>query len=285
MDLSLRERAPRALRPTPALRVFEVARLLLHEEPDPGRVSRLRDTLRRDGVVKNPPIVTALPEGNAAVLDGANRVTALREIGVPHVVGQTIVYDDPEILLSTWRHFVHDAGATPLRGRISAVAGTRAVPVSDVVEAEVLLARREGIAALIDEQGALVLRGASDPVAVAEALRRIVALYRGRSRIHRMEGGDREALSADYGPGTLVLFPPFDKQDILRIAERGGRLPTGITRHVIPGRVLRLNTPLSWLGEPSGVAEKQAHLEAGVRQRWLDHGVRYYPEPTFLFDE
>jgi hypothetical protein len=285
MDLSLRERTPGALRAAPALRVYEVARLLLHEEADPGRVARLRDTLRRDGVVKNPPIATALAEGDAAVLDGANRVTALRELGVPHVVAQMIVYDDPQIALSTWRHYVDDAGGEPLRDRISGVAGTRAVPVSDVGEAEGLLARREAIAALIDERGAVVLRGGSDPVAIAEELRRLVALYRGRSRIHRLEAGDRETLSADYGPGTLVLFPPFEKQDILRIAERGGRLPTGITRHVIPGRALRLNTPLSWLGEPSDVAEKQALLEDGLRQRWLDHGVRYYPESTFLFDE
>ncbi len=285
MDLSLRQRPARAVRQAPVLRIFDSARLLLHEDPDPGRVARLRDALRRDGVLRNPPIVAPMPEGRAAVLDGANRVTALREIGMPHLVAQVVAYDQPEIALSTWRHYVHQGDAAPLRERLGAVRGVHALPVRDAVEAAARLSERDGVAVVTDEQGTLLLQDGGDPIAAAETLNQIVSLYRGRSRIYRVESGEIETLRAEYGAGTLVVFPPFAKEEILLIAARGGRLPTGITRHIIPGRALRLNTPLEWLAEPTALAEKQARLDAALQQRWLEHGVRYYAEPTFLFDE
>jgi len=285
MDLSLRQRPPGSVRAAPVLRVADTARLLLHEDPDPERVARLREALRRDGVLRNPPIVAPVPDERAAVLDGANRVTALRELGVPHVVVQVVHYARPDITLSTWRHYVCGDGGPVLRDRVAALPGIVAAAVRNAADAEARLARREAVAALTDEHGTLLLRDGGDPVAAAETLNGVVSLYRGRGRIHRVESGDAAALASEFGPGTLFVFPPFEKGDILLIAARGGRLPTGITRHVIPGRVLRLNTPLAWLAAASGVPEKQVRLDATLRERREAHGVRYYAEPTFLFDE
>lgn len=285
MDLSLRQRPTSAVRPAPVLRVFDSTRLLLHEDPDPGRIARLRDALRRDRALRNPPIVAPMPEGRAAVLDGANRVTALREVGARQIVAQVVPYEAPEIILSTWRHYVRQDAGAPLREQLRALRDVQARPVDDPSDAERRLRRREGVAVVADERGALLLEGGRDPAAAAETLNHVVRVYRGRSRIYRVDGGDVDALRSEYGPGALVVFPPFSKADVLLIAERGGRLPTGITRHIIPGRALRLNVPLDWLTEPAGIQDVQARLDDAVRQRWLDHGVRYYAEPTFLFDE
>jgi L-serine kinase (ATP) / ParB family transcriptional regulator, heme-responsive regulator len=285
MDLSLQQR-PHVTHAMPVLRVFEIGRLLLHEEPDLGRVRRLQDALRRDGVLRNPPIVAPLPEGMAAVLDGANRVTALREAGIPHAVVQVVEYGRSEITLSSWRHYVREDEPESLRDRVADLPGIHAAELRDPLEAVARLAHREGAAAVIDARGGTLLGGGADPVGAAEMLNRIVALYRGQGRIYRIEGGDDlDALAADYGRGTLVVFRTFEKADILLIAARGGRLPTGITRHIIPGRALRVNAPLDWLAGPSDAAAKQVRLDASLRQRWLDHGVRHYAESTFLFDE
>lgn len=285
MDLFLRQRR-HVTQTIPVLRVVEIERLLLHEEPDLERVKKLRDALRRDGVLRNPPIVAAMPDGTAAVLDGANRVTALREIALPHVVVQVVEYGRPEIVLSSWSHYVREGGPESLRDHAVGLAGIRVSLLRDPRDAGVRLAPRDGTAAVIDARGGALLSAGADPLSTAEMLTRIVALYRGRHRIYRVESGnDLDALAADYGPGTLVVFPVFEKDDILLIAARGGWLPTGITRHIIPGRALRVNTPLDWLGDPSGAAAKQARLDTTLRQRWLDHEVRHYAESTFLFDE
>ena len=63
------------------------------------------------------------------------------------------------------------------------------------------------------------------------------------------------------------------------------KLPTGITRHLIPGRALRLNLPWSVLTSPGDVAAKNRWLEEDLHRKLLDHQIRYYPEATFLFDE
>lgn len=283
MDLSVQHHPSQGVRVTPVLRVLETSRLVLHEDPDPVRVSKLTEALQRDRVLRNPPIVAPTREGQAVVLDGANRVTALRELGVPHVVAQVVAYERPEITLSTWRHYVREDDA--LRQRIAALPGVRVRQVSTLADAEVRLLRREAVAAAADARGVALLDDEGDPLAHAGTLARLVALYRGRYQIYRVERGDLEDLSAEYGPGTLVIFPAFDKADILLIAARGGRLPAGITRHVIPGRALRMNTTLEFLAAARATAEKQAHLEATLQQRWLDHGVRYYAESTYLFDE
>src|SRR5579885_2377167 len=113
----------------------------------------------------------------------------------------------------------------------------------------------------------------------------LVARYRGADGVHRVEGGTPDALDAEYGRGTLVAFPRFAKEDIVRLALGAGRLPAGITRHLVPGRALRINVPLDWLGAASGPARTQAELDAMIQRRRLSHGVRYYEESTFLFDE
>src|SRR5207245_9397287 len=78
----------------------------------------------------------------------------------------------------------------------------------------------------------------------------LVGLYAGTDASHRSDREDLKALRAEHGQGTLVIFPPIDKGDILRLVAGGGRLPAGITRHLVSGRVLRLNVPLEWLQSP-----------------------------------
>lgn len=296
-----RERGPAqpAAGRMPVLRVWATERLLLHEEADAARVRRLEDALRRDGVLRNPPVVALLgPSGIAAgdagpwdgatggravVLDGANRVSALCALGLPHAVVQSVAYNDPEVTLSVWRHYAAEAVPGTLRAAAADLGA--AVPVEDEADAESRLAAGEGIAAILDARGGALLRRPGGSVAAADALCRLAALYRDGRPVHRIDGGTLDELRAAYGPGALVLFRRFEKSEILDFAAAGGRLPAGITRHVVPGRALRLNTPLAWLADTLDVAAKQAALDAQLRQRRQAHGVRYYAEPTFLFDE
>ena len=290
MDLSVQPRARRVARPLPVLRIIEMTRLRLHEEPDPLRVERLVTAFRRDGVLRNPPVVVpssagARPEESAVVLDGANRVTALREAGATHVAVQVVSYADPEVSLSTWRHFVGEQDGDALRDRAARSPALPTASVKRAGEAVDTLARRAAAAALVDGRGAMLIGPGADPLAVTGLLRALVALYQQTHHVYRIDRGDLETLSNEYGPGTLVIFPEFRKDEILSLAARNGRLPTGITRHLIPGRVLRLNAPLAWLASRETTAAKQRYLDAAVAQRWREHGVRYYAEPTYLFDE
>ena len=63
------------------------------------------------------------------------------------------------------------------------------------------------------------------------------------------------------------------------------KLPTGITRHVIPNRALRVNLPLELLRAAGTVEAKNAALSELIHERLLGHRVRVYPESTVLFDD
>ena len=72
---------------------------------------------------------------------------------------------------------------------------------------------------------------------------------------------------------------------ILALAAEGRTVPAGITRFVIPGRILRLNAPLARLASDEPLESKRRWLDNLVRERLADRQVRYYQEPVILLDE
>ena len=93
------------------------------------------------------------------------------------------------------------------------------------------------------------------------------------------KGSDAKGLA--IRAGVVVVYPNYTKRDIVALSQAGAMLPAGITRHVIPGRALRINAPL----DGATLEQKQAWLTGWLREREVGHGVRFYAEPTFLFDE
>jgi hypothetical protein len=84
---------------------------------------------------------------------------------------------------------------------------------------------------------------------------------------------------------ALVIFPQYDFSELLELARDGELLPAGLTRHLIHGRALRLNYPLSELKSDEALDVKNARLKAWVTDKLATKEVRFYGEPTFLFDE
>jgi len=140
------------------------------------------------------------------------------------------------------------------------------------------------IAVLVDADGAAAI-GRPDPAVRTDVLERLVRVYANTAPMYRSETAEFASLRVEFGPGAAVRFPDVGKDDIVRLAMAGRRLPAGITRHLIPGRVLRLNVPLAWLEAPEAAAVKQARLDDSVQARVHAHGTRYYAEATHLFDE
>ncbi len=94
----------------PDLRIVSVRDLLLHEDVDLERVARLLDRLSADGILRNPPIVASLPGSDRyLLLDGANRVSALENLDIPHLLVQVEPYDNAELEI---RHPHLDMGQT-----------------------------------------------------------------------------------------------------------------------------------------------------------------------------
>jgi hypothetical protein len=266
----------------PILRVVPIEQCLLHEQTDDARVAPLRARLAADKVLRNPPIL-GRHDGleQLIVLDGATRTTALRQIGQQNVVAQVVDYDDAAIQLHTWSHVLSGLRLDDLVETLADEPALAARPCTPY-EAENALAHRETLADLAGGDGrCYALVRSADIVARAAALRRLFAAYAGRAAIARVPPRDWPARLDEQNASVAVVYPTYTKRDIVALAQAGAVLPAGITRHVIPGRALRVNAPI----DDRPADEQQARLDDWLRQRQASHGVRFYAEPTFLFDE
>lgn len=265
----------------PDLRIVRTSDLLLHEDVDLERVARLLDRLSADGILRNPPIVASLPGSERyLLLDGANRVSALENLDIPHLLVQVEPYENPQLDIRHWNHVVRDIETDKLVEYARSIAGV------DMVEGETPV---EGhLASFIfdaDEARHLVTRAPINER--VKHLRAIVDIYyKGEARLDRVNHSDVATLRAQHPHfGTLVTFPDFTKDEIRTIAEAGALLPSGVTRILVPRRVLGFNLRLPLLRSSLPLEEKRRWLIDEIQHKVSEHKVRYYQEPTFVFDD
>jgi len=265
----------------PDLRIVARAQVHLHEETDPLRVQRLVARLRTDGALRNPPIAAPLPQGGYVVLDGANRSSALMALEAPALLVQAVDYEDPAVRLAVWHHLLVE----PVD--LSALLRSKGLAVQETSgpDAARRLAQRAIACSILSSTRTLAVEASRDRP-LAAILSAVVDSYKATKKIYRVMDTDLGVLAREYGSvSAVVVFPTFTKRDILEIARSPVKLPTGITRHLVPGRALRVNLPLDVLTSPGDLAEKNRWLAEEIHRRLLENRIRYYPEPSFLFDE
>lgn len=274
----------------PHLRIVPTASIHLHEEFDEQRAVALGAKMRKQAILTNPPIVAPIPHKREyVVLDGANRVTAASRIGLPTLLVQLVDYDDAEIVLSNWAHVVRRFPAARFFAEAQALYGARidAAPFADARRA--LSAGHASCFFHHKERGTFVMRRVArrgSDIAEVKALRDITGIYKDRASILRIPLTAESAKEWAGYDGFVVAFPTFTKADIVRCAVLpDDRLPTGISRHTIPLRALRVNLPLSVLRSPKSLAEKNRALDAFVARKARANSIRLYSEPTFIYDD
>jgi len=276
----------------PDLRFVPTEAILPHEQHDPQRLEPLVRKIREESALKNPPVVTAVSgdgtkNARYVVLDGANRSTAARAAGFPHMVVQVVTYDDRHVRLTTWNHALSSYPHAELELALGKIAGLKCAR-TDRLHARAMLARREALAWIqFDDDAVLALQGGSDLHERNALLNHVVDTYRVHGRFYRVEGdGLRQARGRHPDVTALVVFPHFEPAEILELAKTGDRLPAGITRHLVRWRALRINVPIERLADTQHSLEsKNEWLAEWVRERLSMRQVRYYEEPTVLFDE
>ncbi len=279
--------------PAPDLRILPLSALVEHEYNDAQRTPPLAKRLEAEGLLKNPPIVAPLDDdvnsGRFVVLDGANRTTALIYLGYPHVLAQVVPYDPPQVTQTTWHHVVAGLDPQAFTDELNAIAGLE-FRALDLLHARAGLSRRELLAYVIRADGAVFAARTEAPRRSVHEQNRLlnamVDTYKLRGQLHRAATDNLdEALRLYPGLTGLVIFPNYDSSEVLALARDGELLPTGLTRHLIQGRVLRVNYPLSELKTDEPLEAKNARLQEWLQRKMASKEMRLYSEATFLFDE
>ena len=271
----------------PVLQVLPSESLVTHEDSDPRRVERLSRRLLEEGLLKNPPVVATIPDDERfMIMDGANRCNAFKAAGIPHIVAQVVSYDDPGVILDTWYHVVSGMALDEFEAALDAVE-FMSLHDCTLEQARADLDGGEALAYIVCEHGVRQVRPAGDvSVSAMSVLHAIVGVYRGVADIFRASNDIWEIQKPFYPEiTTLAIFPRLKPEELLDVAKNGEKVPSGITRHIIPTRALNINIPIGILMADWSLERKRAWLDNWWMERMAANAIRYYAESTFSFNE
>lgn len=266
-----------------SLQVVPLDKVFPHENVDPHRVQKLAERLAVEDVLVNPPVVIDAGD-HYVVLDGATRTAALKQLDYPHTIVQ-VVSDKDKLFLHTWFHAIRKSDPAKLVKMLD-----------DLPEVSLIESKPQSVLDEMIEYGGLCylhtvnnkvfrIEPAAD-VNHLDALNKLTTAYIEACYLSRTLNKDMKTLQQEYPDLTaLVVFPEYTVDQILQIAQAGQVVPAGITRFIIPGRVLRINADLDYLKSEKSLSEKARWLNRLVMNKLLKGEIRYYEEPVYLLDE
>jgi phosphoglycerate dehydrogenase-like enzyme len=276
---------------TLALEVVPTELVAPHEYIDEKRVSRLMERLEEDGRLVNPPITTYW-KGQYIILDGATRYSSLKRLDYPHVIVQVVDKDQAGFQLHTWYHAISaeegkslESGFDDLLDHLRQIDGLILSSLSHE-EAQNALNRPEALCYFSDRQGRLVLAEIAPGASKLTVMNGIVDTYNAWGTVERTLLTDTDRLAAQFPRLVAVaIFPQFTPEDVFDAAANGELLPAGLTRFVIPGRILRLNADLSYLKRDEPLPAKRAWFNDFLTGKLSRSHLRVYQEPVTMLDE
>jgi L-serine kinase (ATP) / ParB family transcriptional regulator, heme-responsive regulator len=272
----------------PDLKFLRIDSVIIHEWHDEQRTPPLIEKIREGGLFRNPPIVTPLQDdsGRYMVLDGANRVTALRSMGFPDILVQVVEPKHPGLRLENWNHVLWEMDSRVLLSDIRSIQDVNPVIMEDQGQPNIMDDCGLALVQIPRGKKFTLCTNAEELVVKVALLNAIVDCYKDRCKLDRTMARDIHELEDMYPDlSGLIIFPQFKIQDVLVLAGQDYLLPTGITRFTVSPRALHVNYPLYELAADKPLEEKNEALQRWVQTRINKKGVRYYAEPTFLYDE
>lgn len=253
----------------PPLRVVPLTRVKRHEEVDPLRVEHLVGRIRDERTQMNPVICVEVGQ-DFVVLDGATRTEALRSLGLENMVVQVV--DPDSVTLETWHHVIRNCPVSEPLEQISA-------------DLELAFAPASGPPRLTPAKGnAVTVLGSG--ISVNATLSAMVDAYVGRWTVSRIIDPAVDVVSWRFPDWSVIVeFPTLDVDQVLKAAIGEDLLPAGVTRFLIPERVLRLNVDLALLEGSGDLAGRQEALDSLVQSRSRAGRVRRYEETVVILDD
>lgn len=193
-----------------------------HEQTDPLHLEKLKKEILKDGHQRDPIVVDVRTN---VILDGHHRSEIFRSMGLAKIAAHMVDYSDPGIQVRSWYPTFN---AEP-----KLVANTVGL-------------RLEG-----DPQGGgsgITLTWAGGTREIPGDRARIMGALVGRFPIVYVEDQvQAENMISSGRAKAFLAMPPVRKEDVIRCALSGNKLPPKTTRHIFPRRPLPVLVPLGEL--------------------------------------
>lgn len=271
------------------LRVLDTKNIIPHEEFVESRSDPIMNKIKKMNIFLNPILVAHVKANTYMQIDGMNRLSAIKRLGIKSILAQVVDYNDQQTVdVSTWCHltnFKKDA----LLEAISKIAGITV----DKVGFRYLRHRfikDEGmgyLCALSFKDSSVYRVGSNGRLSdKINTLRSVVDIY--KKNLHRdilrvdadsvdvLELFKKHSLSE-----SMIIFPTFTRHQVINVAVHEKIVfPTGVTRFIVKGRCLDVNYPLKYLSNNSSEEEKNKTLNKFLKNKQY----RTYEEPTIYFE-
>lgn len=251
-----------------------------HELFDQKRVDRLKQGLDEAGTLRNPPIVTEW-HGRHIILDGATRFTALKQTDTPHIAVQIV----DEYELQTWYHAIEsDEPLAMLFAHLDQLDGVSLRPLIPD-QWHTAFTDPHTICYFLDRDNVATAVTVNDPANKLKTLTETVTAYTAWGVVERTLITDPNRLAGLFPNFVgVAIFPQLTADAVFSAAVEDDLLPAGLTRFVIPHRILNLNIPLPLLMSAEPHATKRAWLNRYIAEKQSNSRIRYYQEPIILID-
>lgn len=253
----------------------------LHEECEDNRYGRLLERFREEKVLYNPLIVADLG-GKYMLIDGANRFEALKQMDCNSILAQVVDYSSPEVMLKSWYHFVNEMPLEEIEEYL------RSENISfDKCDSARRPELKNSLVVTSTGRSTLYIKLSEELEQMLAELSKLNRFYGGKYSYMRIDSDtditDISSLSSDEG--LLVIFPDFSKSDIAAISKLKQKLPAGISRHMIPNRVLHIKILIDALKSREHLEKRNEELQKYIQYKIDTKKVRLYREPILVFDE
>ncbi len=263
--------------PLPDIQVVPTDTILPHEALDASRAAPLAERIEHDGYLANPLLVTR-HNTHYVLLDGTNRLNALRELAILSALVQIVDYQNPLVTLATWHHILTHESENTLLDRLHSLSEIVIKPNTEEEQTVATLRLASGKVYLLDTPGESLVERAT-------ALQKLVSSNIEHTHVYRTVETEIKQVQTRYQAFTgLMQFSSLSKHDVMTMASKQILAPAGVTRHIVQGRALRLNYPLSALRGTTVTAANE-RLQQWLKQRYSERGIRFYSESAYLFDE
>jgi hypothetical protein len=190
--------------------------------------------------------------------------------------------------MQTWNHVIWGMPTEKFIRDISSISNLNIYHIEDQEDALRQLWNHK-ILIYVQTPDHKVLVGTADNQDVLgrlEILHNVMDTYKNEALLDRTRVRNIESLLDLYENLTaLLVYPLFKVEEVLQLCGDGHLFPAGVTRFIVAPRVLRINYPLDELAANKPIEEKNTALKAWIQDKVANKGMRFYSEPTVLFDE
>lgn len=244
------------------------------------------DYLKRDGHQKSPLAITEIVNGRPVILDGVARWEAFRRLDVKDVLVQIVPRNDPNLVLSSWRHIVNHLSTREL-SEIATKLKLELTPInSDELDIGALSHNDRVIALTGDNRAFTINLDRSDIVAFTRNLRSLVRAYSANSQVVKVAPEPSNNAHLYFGRGVAFIFLPcYRKSEVDNLFTAGEKLPANLLCFSFPRRFLGIKISLSILSEDAPAEEKNGFLDELLRMRMSYSRATYYPQSVYLMND